>query len=439
MIRLLGDEMLQWSDPAPVRGEALFPLVAVAHGRTLIAGPHGPALIGQVPADDLTLLVRGLTDGEALAARFPAATVCVGGLAKFTAGPPFDTVIALAGLEPLTSAEGVELSWGESLDLLLGLLRPGGTLLLGVENFLGLHRLVALPSRPTDADWAPVAEHDPTRPRGLRRVRDRVGVATSAFAVYPSLSAPTLVLDADDLDREEHLGALSALITRAVEPSAPVLTDPRRLAVETLRHGTAADVAPAWIVTAGVRVDLARALPSGRTLQDLLLEAALGRDLPTVRELLGRWWDGPCAGVPADQIVVGSEWVALAPAGDHGAALLRFATDLIDGGYPHPWPAPPGPADLAVTLAAMTGRTIDPPAPADRPDLVLRDLVAARDRLTAELAEARAKHLWYEQMLVSREQALQRARYLLGASAPVRAVVSGARAAKRTLRVLRPR
>ena len=59
---LLGDEMFQWSDAAVARGAAFGSLVARAGGRTLVAGPHHPDLIAQVPADGLTLLVRGVDD-----------------------------------------------------------------------------------------------------------------------------------------------------------------------------------------------------------------------------------------------------------------------------------------------------------------------------------------------------------------------------------------
>nr|BFE67432.1 hypothetical protein GCM10020092_007330 [Actinoplanes digitatis] len=281
-------------------------------------------------------------------------------------------------------------------------------------------------------------------------MRDRLGRAAVAYAAYPDPLAPTLVLEAAELDREDVSGALSALLTRAVEPLGDVLTDPRRLAVSALRHGAAAALAPAWILAAGADADggadVHRSLPSGRTLHDLLLRAALGRDLPAVRELLGTWLDGPAAGVPTDQVVLGpaGELTAFAPAQDPAAALARFAADLIDGGYPHPWPAPQSAAELAVTLAAMTGREIDPPEPpGGRPGTDVRELLVARSRLADELAQARAKQLWYERMLVDREAELkrvQRINLVLGATAPARALLSGARAARRTARrVLRPR
>jgi hypothetical protein len=444
--RLLGDEMLQWSDldgmhgPGPARGAALAPLLAGAYGRTLVAGPHHPDLIGLLPAHDLTLLVRGVADGERLAGHFPEATVCCGGLAKFAVDEPFDTVVAMAGLERLTSAEGVEQSWGSTLDQLLGLVRPGGTVLLAVENFLGLHRLVALPGDPDDSAWTAAAEYDPTRPAGLRRVRARLGSAVRTYAAYPDPLAPTLLLGTDVLADDSLGGAVAALLSRACEPVGPELMDPQRLAVAAARHGTAADLAPAWILALGPAPELSPVLPAGRTLQELLLQAALERDLPAVRELLGTWLDGPAAGVPADQIVAGPRGAltALAPVGDPAEALRRFAALLIDGGYPHPWPTPAGAADLARTLAAMTGRKLDlADPPADEPPPGYRELLLARERLTTELAQARAKHLWYERMLTDREITLkrvQRINLLLSAAAPGRVLLSGARAVKRTAR-----
>ncbi|MFI7542908.1 hypothetical protein [Actinoplanes sp. NPDC049599] len=447
---LLGDEMLRWSEPAVARGAAFGSLVAAAPGgRTLVAGPHHPDLIAQVPADGLTLLVRGVDDAEALAGRFPAATVCCGGLAKFTADTPFDTVIALAGLERLISAEGVEQPWGQTLDQLLALLRPGGTLVLAVENHFGLHRLVRLPGGPRDDEWTAAAGHDPTRPRGLDQLRERLGGPVRGLVGYPDPLAPTLLLGAGVLADDRVAGAVAALLTQACAAAGPVLLDPRPVAVGAARHGAAAALAPAWICTSGPVPE--PALPAGPTLQDLLLRAALARDLPAVRELLGSWLDGPAAGVPADQVVVGPDATltallpaeqAAAAAGDPGEALRRLAAFLIDGGYPHPWPAPAGAADLAGTLAAMTGRELEVPEPADEPPLGYRELLLARERLTTELAQARARHHWYERMLTDREAELTRVRRInlvLGAAAPGRALLSGAKAVRRAVRRVRRR
>ncbi|MET0492806.1 MAG: hypothetical protein ABW000_06700 [Actinoplanes sp.] len=338
-MRLLGDEMLCWSDldgehgPGPVRGAVLQPLPAAAYGRTLVAGPHDPALTDRISTGDLSLLIRGVADGEALAARYPEAAVHCGSLGRFRPAERFDTIVALDGLERLGSAEGAELGWGRTLDLLLDLLRPGGLLLLGVENFLGLHRLITLPPAVTDSDFAPPAEDDPTRPAGLSRVRERLGLPVArVYSAYPSPQAPTALLDTARLSREDQAAALA----RACATVDDVLMDPRRIAAVAARHGAAAELAPAWILTT----------------QDI----AVPFSLPEVVE--------------------------------------------------------------------------------HRPHAV-RELIIERDRLAQELAEARAKHLWYEQMLVNRETALKRAR--LAATTPGQALLGGARAAKRVLRRVRPR
>jgi len=513
--RLIGGEMPVWSDldgrrgPGPTRGSALVPLLAAATGRTLIAGPHDPALIDAAPADDLTLLVRGVPDAEALTARYadrPGVTVCCGGLEKLDLKPPYDTVVALDGLARLSSVEGAQLAWGEAFELLVAALRPGGTLLLAVENFLGLHRLVALPSEETDSDWVAVGEHDQTRPAGLARVRDRLGSAglyvARTYAAYPAPTAPTALLGAEILADEGLRGFLEATLGAACRPVENVLTDPGRLAISALRHGAADELAPAWLMLAQrdgtgpvqraaggdlpeavvatgpegydirwhpadgwirSRHGLAEveALPRGRTLEDLLIGGCLGRDLSAVRELLRAWQAGPVAGVPADQVIVASDGslAALVPAGEPEAALRDLAATVIGGGFAHPWPAPADETDLALTLAAMAGREPDPAALAtlavragddgNRPDArsrpdarAFRELAIARNRLVRELAEARAKMLWYEQMLTSRENSLKRSQRiieLLSGSGPARAgmaLVGGIRVARRTARAV---
>ena len=455
--RLIGGEMPLWSDldsthgPGPVRGSALAPLLDAVTGRTLVAGPHDPDLL----RDDATLLVRGLVDAEALAGRF--AVLC-GGPGKLAAEPPWDTVVALDGLGRLGSAEDPQLPWGEAFEHLLAALRPGGTLLLGVENFFGVHRLVAVPPAPSDSDWTPTADYDETRPAGLAAVRTRLHAAgltiSRTFAAFPSPVSPAALLDRDLLADGARRGYVEAVLSSAfappVDPGAAemdqVLTDPGRLAIDAVRHGVGADLAPGWIFVAHLgaapAVDGAQSadLPAGRTLEDLLLRAALERDLPTLRTLLADWQSGPAAGVPAGQVIVTPErlQVALASAGAPATALHAFAGTVWSGGFAHPWPAPEGPADLTLILAAMAGVELDPAAiPADTPRPSMRELIADRDRLTSELAQARARHDFYERTIADRDHALRRARQinaLLSTTKPARALLATARWTARRIR-----
>jgi hypothetical protein len=282
------------------------------------------------------------------------------------------------------------------------------------------------------------------------------------YAAYGSVLATRAVLGSPDLS-----GFLAATLSAAVAPTAEVLTDPRRLAKGALRNGLALELAPSWTVLAQkaptggpvwpdaviasaadvrhIRLP-ATDLPRGRTLADLLLAACQRRNLPAVRELLTAWLAGPAAGVPADQIVVdpSGAHIALADPVDPRLALRSFAAELIRGGYADLWPSPATEPELTAALAGMTGRELDPadvPAPPGAaPAYDVRSLTVERDRLAKELAEARAKHDWYESMLRNREAELKRVRQVnnvLKATMPGRAATTlygGLRAGRRAMR-----
>jgi len=480
-VHLIGREMLLWSDldgthgPAPAGGPTLRPLLAAVSGRTLVAGPHAPDLIDAIPALQVTVLVRGVADAEALSARYadrPGVSICCGSLEKLAAVPAYDTILALDGLDRLCSAEAVELTWDETLSQLLALLRPAGRLLLSVENMFGLHRLVALPPDPSDADWVIADDYDPSRPPTLARLRDRLDRAglpvVRDYATYPAADSPTVLLGAEAAADPALRGFLEAALGGAFRPGddrPPALADPVRLATGALRHDLAAELAPAWIVlaaaggveparggagdSAGVGASgpaagsaggdavgptavvgtetLARdasgrwvrgagtAVPVGRTLEDLLLAACRRRALPALRELLGGWQTSGAAGVPADQVVVddGGVFHGLGAAGDPVRALRGFAATVIDGGFADLWPSPADASELTALLAGMTGRELDPRTVPDGPPAggtTVRELAMARDRLARELAEARAQHEFLERTIAGRDAELKRVR-----------------------------
>ncbi|GAB2570631.1 hypothetical protein Aab01nite_05760 [Paractinoplanes abujensis] len=471
MTTLIGGEMLAWSDldgshgPAPSGGDALPSLLATASGRTLVAGPHSPQVLAALPAADVTVLIRGDAD----VAAFTGPAVLCGSLEKLAAEPAFDTIIALDGLDRLHSAEAPPFTWDETFTQLLALLKPDGRLLLGHENLFGVHRLTALPPTPADADWVVPDDHDPARPAGHTRLLSRLTEAglhvSRDYAAYPSLASPAVLLSAEALTQRAVSGVLSAALASAFRTTADTLSDPVRLSTAALRHDLAAALAPAWFVIAergtpqpsatapdaviaSAPVELS-ALPPGRTLNDHLLAAAQRRDLPAMRELLTAWQSGPSAEVPATHLVVTPASSApaaltpLAPAGEPLTALRAFAAEAIAAGYAHLWPIPADEAELTTVLAGMTGRELDPtevpPASPPAPHTIA-GLLADRERLTRELAEAKAKHSWYEKMLLHREAELKRVRQmnaLLSATVPGKAaagLVGGLRAGKRAVR-----
>ena len=285
--QLVGGEMPHWSDAAPVGGPLLQALAGTAHGRTLIVGPHAADLIDAVPAEHVTVLVRGLPDAEALAARLtsrPGFEVCCGSLAKLDTVPAYDTVLALDGLDRTASTETADLSWDAGLAVLLAALRPGGRLLLGLSNPVGLDSLLSFPaghglpadsgagvppadspwgspladsqwgSPPADSQWGVPPADDPTRPPGLAALRDRLRAAgltvARDYAAYPSAQAPTALLSEATLSDTDLHGFVSAALRRAGLPAGPMLADPRPVAVRLLTPGLATSLAPGWFVQA---------------------------------------------------------------------------------------------------------------------------------------------------------------------------------------------
>jgi SAM-dependent methyltransferase len=357
-LRLIGGEMLAWSDPRPARGRVLAHFARAAcppDGRVLVAGPHERGLIEDLASAGagggaaVTCLLRSYADSATLAEHLPGVQVLCGSLAKLGPDEQFDVIVALDGLHRLTSVEGLNLSWGEALDALLGALRPGGRLLFTLENLLGVHELVRMTpwyADESDEAWTPAGEYDETRPRSLDQLTDRLATAGAPVAAtyfgYPLPDAPgLLVRRAQRTGEAAQAGRLDGIVAAACAEGfagTPVLTDPRQLATSALRAGLGHQLAPLWLVVADrgaaaspppdvpeilvtdagpravayeitadwtrrplgdrptelaagpVRREpdrLAGPLPAGRPLEQELLGACLRRDVPAVRRMLG--------------------------------------------------------------------------------------------------------------------------------------------------------
>ncbi|MGW0213479.1 class I SAM-dependent methyltransferase [Micromonospora chokoriensis] len=553
-ITLPGGEMLAWSDLPQQRLAEGGPLAALAArlvpsgARVLLAGPHDPALLDQLGHAEVTCLLRSHPDAVALATR--AAHVVVGGPAGLPDDETYDVVIAAAGLDPVESVEGTRLGWIGVLARLVAALRPGGALLLRLDNPLGLHRLVSTTpwyAARDDSAWLIGGVLDRDHPANRDQLSERLTEAglrpTACWAAYPDAGSPTALLDADHLDRDAGSGLFDAVLHGACAGGSTrdtVLQDPARLAVDALHAGRAADLAPGWLVLAhrpahtgdhppAVDVDLPVALvqtgrpgigvsevlhgpsgwrwglapstgtqvaaaapfasreaayrdadalsgpvPSGRLLRTLLLDAALRRDLATVRTLLHGYasWladhadgDGRISGAAAlagtDNVVVdGERYAVLDPSWRATGAmpadvvlargLWRFAAALLTGGYAHPWSSTLDVPGLTVVLGGLAGRDLDRAtvteaveteaaiaaalhgldldgrinlatdlqtvAPTDPPigSRSYQQLREAWLRQREEITRLAALTAWTEELLTSRERALRRAETTIG-------------------------
>ncbi|MEH0823480.1 MULTISPECIES: class I SAM-dependent methyltransferase [unclassified Micromonospora] len=256
--------MLAWSDLPEERLPDGGPLAALAArvvpagARVLLAGPHDPVLLTRLAHAEVTCLLRSHPDGVALADR--AARVVVGGPAGLPAGDTFDVVIAAAGVDAVESVEGPRLGWDGVLDRLVRALRPGGTLLLRLDNPLGVHRLVAASpwyADRADSAWTVGGVLDTGRPANPEQLRARLTAAglrpQACFAAYPDPTAPTAVVAADELDRRSTSGLFDAVLHGACAVGAgdsTVLQDPARLAVDALHAGLGSALAPGWLLLA---------------------------------------------------------------------------------------------------------------------------------------------------------------------------------------------
>jgi SAM-dependent methyltransferase len=471
MIRLIGGEMAACtSGRAPVGG-ALYTYLAdqlPAGSDVLIAGPHADDLIDTLAArTKVTCLLRSQPEAIAVAAR--GVDVLCGTVAKLTDTEQYDVVVALDGLDRLCSVEGPQYDWSETLQAVKRVLRPGGLLLLTVENELGVHRLVD-PSTPTaaqtDEAWRPLGEFD-TKPGNPTRLAERLtaeGLAVDWLgAAWPLPDRPTLIATPNAL-ADGPVDALAAVAASAVArayANKPVLSDPRRLAAAAVRGGLGAELAAAWLVVAyraphpGTVLGLAPVLigdgpvlevtpeaggwirrvaretpdrdlsaltgplPGGRLLEELLLGAGLRHDLPTMRRLLTGWL-AALPGVTADNVVVERDTFArLDPSvTDQGDVLRRFAQTLLDGVYPHPWPAATDLDTLTAILHGAAGlAAASPPAPLEAlpaPDS-RREHEEQLRALRRQLADAASRVQWYEAELDKRDGQLRTANLKIAA------------------------
>ncbi|GAA1613337.1 class I SAM-dependent methyltransferase [Catellatospora bangladeshensis] len=262
-------EMPHWSDltgpPGPCGGRAAVTLLARAVSplaRVLVAGPHEPALVAglPVPPERITWLLRSRHDAVDAARAAGAEVVCGG--PEAVAGRSYDVIVALDGLDRVVSAEGPQAGWVPALDALAALLAPGGLLLLGVANPLGVHELTALtptPHEAADRHWHAPAAADPDRPGSpdrLRAVLARDGLTVRRLWLgYPDPLAPVLLLDPEACGPDAP-GGMGAAVDLALagawagRDGAAVLSDPHTLAADALANGLGSAFAPLWLVAA---------------------------------------------------------------------------------------------------------------------------------------------------------------------------------------------
>lgn len=485
---LIGGEMTDWSDREPVGGPLLTHLISRLEPlgrRVLVAGPHAPALIDALAAyTEVTCLVRAQRDAAALGDR-RGVTVRCGSLAKLTDSDHYDVIVALDGVARLCSVEGPQLDWTESVQVLRRALRPGGALLLSVENELGVHRLVdrtTVTFAHTEDAWLPLGEFG-SKPGSPERLESRLAAEGLTVGwlgtAWPSPSAPAFAATPAML-RYGPAGALGAAASAAMASAyagRAVLSDPRRLAAAAIRGGLGAEFAPAWLVVAsrgpaptvladreigregqGMReaaLDLPQVLigdradaelPAGQLLEELLIGACLRHDLPAIRRLLAGWVAGQPNAAFDNLLVDGDTYTILdrdRAAEEPAAVLARFAHTLLAGGYAQPWPTAADVPSLTTILSAAAGLgtgTLPPAATTPEVPDSLREHEEQVRRLEEQLADAAVRIAYVENELIKRDTELRRARLQIdtfSGHVGYRLTKLSARAARKAVRAVR--
>ena len=273
-LRFIGGEMYGWSDLASADsagGTARH--LAEAHlttpgSRVLVAGPHEPAFVRTIAESGhhVSWLMRSYVDANATNDALTATRgvqVLGGSLAKLPTDEQYDLVIALDGLGRLCSTEGVTLSWAESLDVLIRATAPGGTMLMSVDNPIGVHRLVqpdAWYTDRSDGAWLLAEQVDSSKPTNLpaliAALADSNLIPREVYGAFADPRRPAALITSDLLDaavsteRRAAIANVVVAVSRQGWRNQPLLVEPQWLIPNAIRNGLASGVAASWVVVA---------------------------------------------------------------------------------------------------------------------------------------------------------------------------------------------
>ncbi|WP_449062874.1 hypothetical protein [Planomonospora algeriensis] len=342
-VRLVGGEMLTWSDGLHGPGDAdclreLVRRVLPSPGRVLVAGPHPEGLLPWLAgcAASVAVLLRSFPDALELGNRHlggEGLTVYCGEPGRMDVPGGFDTVLVLDGFRRLRSAEAPETSWQETFSELARFVAPGGALVLTVANGMGIDRLAeAKPAERdrTDADWFPRG-WDRSEPAGhpalLRELESEGLAAERCYAGFPAADAPRALLAVDVLESGPPVPDAVVLMSGTRDRGDRYsLVDPAGLTRKAFRHGLAARLAPAWVVVARRGGTLPPTVPECSPPDALVGDDLCGRPWAVVHELAreadGRWRRRPPArDVPCPAGRVGRDLGALGGSVPEGRVL----------------------------------------------------------------------------------------------------------------------
>jgi hypothetical protein len=319
--RLVGGEMLQWSDldsgvsPGVSREllRRLFPSVP-SRGRVLTVGPRASRCFEDAPAGtEFDVLVRALPDARhmsTVAQLRGGITVYCGSLDRFDPPVTYDLVVALDSPAALCSPDSEGLGHRDIMQRFAKWLTPNGQLVLILENDLGFENLFRLRARDdnTDAAWYRGARGFDHRPLYYREVDDVLASAglsrTAMYAAFPAIDEVGLLVSRECVEEQplaETAAALAARIEATHFSDRPALVDPSDLASRLFESHQVLPLASAWVLLG--RLTSAEPAPDPTELPALLAAEDVGRPqwqaLRSVERVDGRWQQRLAPVVPA--------------------------------------------------------------------------------------------------------------------------------------------
>ncbi|NYJ73946.1 class I SAM-dependent methyltransferase [Allobranchiibius huperziae] len=395
--------------------------------RVAVVGPHSLDVITGIASQvaHLSVITRSIPDavtiGNALLEHESVDVQCASAATLLEQPEPYDLVVALDDVTRVWSPESEPMTWAQVYDAVRRLVAPGGRLLLGVENELGLQRITSLHSRYTsdhDEDWSVTATFDASRPRSLQALIDVADGDTGSVQVLGALpiwqEQTVLVSGIDELSPE--LTTLLGALTLGSPAYRRVGADPTRMTRAAVLSGRLPHLCSGWILItgptpvqayagAGILADdpagrvatytdvdgqVLRRVPgasdaivpvsaSAESLSGTALDACAAQDVAGLRALLVRYraWlvanatDGvlsrDVADTRVDNVMLDDDgFQALAPAEDDRpldeatwAALADLVLVIRARGSRHPWPAATDDTTMLATLGAMVGLPAD--------------------------------------------------------------------------------
>jgi hypothetical protein len=268
--RLVGGEMLQWSD-----GGTSDPGVPAVLLRSLTAGGSRPArvlalgpkaaraaqFLAAGPATKLDVLVRSLPDARRLASTElgSRSTVHCGGFDRLEPDEPYDLVVALDGPTRLLTPDSTGMSQREILQRMAKWVAPTGTAVALLENDLGFERLFRLEVRhvyDADSAWHRGMPGMDSRPLFHRELADTLASADltprTTYAAFPSADDAAVLVSEEC--REAPLTEIAASLVASAASRAfsqrPALVDVHDLARRLCESGEIMPFAGAWLVVA---------------------------------------------------------------------------------------------------------------------------------------------------------------------------------------------